>query len=216
MSLHQEKMSPAKRSAVSLGMSLSHNDGLTAPEGLFIFDMRDAETGEQLVYWEKKNIITKDAGILAARLFKDSAEPHAGQNNGIRMLSVGTGATGNLLSPDAPMATQRRLNNEIERKSFATTQFRNADGVAVDYPTNIVDFTTTFGEAEAVGPLNEMGLLSTMSASPATKNHIENGPNDYDATIDVSEKDILVNYLTFSVVTKPATAVLSITWRLSF
>ena len=178
--------------------------------------MRDAKTGERIAYWEEKNIITKDAGILAARLFKDSAEPNPGQNNGLTMLAVGTGATGNLLSPDAPMATQRRLNNEIERKTFATTQFRNSDGVAVDYPTNIVDFTTTLGEAEAVGPLNEMGLLSTMSASPATKNHIENGPNDYDSTIDVSEKDLLVNYLTFSVVTKPATAVLSITWRLSF
>lgn len=184
--------------------------------GTVIFEMRDSVTGALLAYWEKSNIVTRDAGILAARLFKNSQEPVAGRNNGLHMLAIGTGATGNLLSPDAPQATQRRLNTEIARKAFSSTQFRNGDGIAVAYPTNIVDFTATFGESEAVGPLNEMGLISAYSSNPLDKNLISNGPDDYDPTIDVSGKDLLANYLTFGVVVKPALAVVTITWRFTF
>ena len=134
------------------------------------------------------------------------------------MLAVGTGATGNILNPDAPQPEQRALNVEICRKLFVATQFRDGDGVAVAYPTNIVDFTTTYGEAEAVGPLNEMGLLSTHSLNEGVTNSIppQFGGDNYDPTFDVTEYDLMANYLTFSVVTKPATAILTITWRLTF
>ena len=201
-----------------MGLSMDYAESalFRMKAGTLIFDMWDAETGEQLAYWEKRNKITKDAGILGARLFKNSQDPNSGQNNGLVMLAVGTGATGNLLSPDAPSDGQRRLNEEISRKAFSATQFRNASGVAVAYPTNIVDFTATFGEGEGVGPLNEMGLMSTFSSNPATTNPIANGPNDYDASIDVTGKDLMANYLTFSVISKPSTAVLSLTWRLTF
>lgn len=184
--------------------------------GEFLFEMRDAKTGRLLVGWRRFQTITLDAGILAARLFRNSLDPSRVQSNGLTMLGVGTGATGNLLSPDAPQTTQRKLNEEIGRKAFASTQYRNVDGIAVAYPTHIVDFTTTFGEGEAVGPLNEMGLMCTASLNPATKNPINNGPTNYDATIDVTGYDLMANYLTFSVVTKPSTAVLTITWRLTF
>lgn len=217
MSLHTEKVS-GPRQGIKFGLGLQHEESLMlgAKNGTLIFDMRDSQTGEMLTYWEKKNIITRDAGLLAARLFRNSLDPSAAQNNGLTMLGVGTGATGNLLSPDAPQNTQRKLNNGIARKTFSSSQYRNSSGVAVAYPTNIVDFTAIFGEAEAVGPLNEMGLMSTASMNPATTNPINNGPTGYDATIDVTGKDLMVNYLTFSVVTKPATATLAITWRLTF
>lgn len=211
--VHHDKMART-RQAVKMGLDIVHDEtGFFAPKkGTLILEMRDARTGEVLAHFEKDNLIVKDAGILMASLAKgDAVNP-----NGMTMLAVGTGATGNLLSPDAPQPGQRRLNNEIARKAFSSKQYRNADGVAVSYRTNIVDFTATFGEAEAVGPLNEMGIMSTASANPATKNLINNGPTDYDPSIDVSGKDLLVNYLTFSVVTKPATAVLAITWRLTF
>jgi len=58
--------------------------------------------------------------------------------------------------------------------------------------------------------------MYTASLNPAVTNPINNGPASYDPTIDVSGYDIIVNYLTFGVVTKPATAVVSITWRLTF
>ena len=206
------------RSGVKMALHTTYQDSflMALKKGVFIFDMRDARTGEQLAYWEVQNKITLDAGILASRLFKDSMSPNPAQNNGLTMLGVGTGATGALLSPDAPQNTQRKLNTEIARKAFASTQFRNDSGVAVSYPTNIADYTTVFGESEAVGPLNEMGLMSTYSLNPAVTNPINNGPTNYDPTIDVTGLDLMANYLTFPVSSKPNTAILTITWRLSF
>jgi len=180
--------------------------------GDVFFKMEDIYTGQVIAEWEKKNLIVLDAGILVARLCKDNQEP----NFGINMLAVGTGATGALLSPDAPDEKQRRLNNEIERKPFASTTFRNTSGIAVSYPTNIVDFTTIFDASEAVGPLNEMALMSTVSANPLTLNPNPNTFPTYDTTVDVTNYDMMVNYLPFAVITKPGTATLTITWRLTF
>lgn len=202
-----------KTSGVKVGLALDYAEPdpmMLGATGEFIFLMTDGKTGEVLKHFRKKNIITRDAGIIAAALFRGDL------TGGLTMLAVGTGATGNLLSPDAPQAGQRKLNNEIERKAFASTTYRTAEGVAVSYRTNIVDFTTTFGESEAVGALNEMGLMVAASENPATKNPINNGPSDYDASIDVAGFDLLANYLTFPVISKPATAVVSITWRLTF
>lgn len=210
MARHSERMKRT-RQAVKMGLGLQFPEvGLSPRKGTFIFDLRDTKTGEVLTYFEKDNIITRDAGLVAAAHFKGE------MSGGLKMLAVGTGATGNLLSPDAPQDTQRALNNEIARKAFSSTTYRTAEGVAVSYRTNIVDFTTTFGESEAVGALNEMGLLVPYSTNPTTKNPIDNGPSNYDASIDTQGLDLLVNYLTFSVVSKPATAVLAITWRLTF
>jgi len=181
----------------------------TKAKGEFFFKMTDARSGRVLAEWNQPQVITLDAGIAGAAHFKGDL------TGGLKMLAIGTGATGNLLSPDAPQNTQRKLNNEIQRKAFSSTTYRTAEGVAVSYRTHIVDFTTTYGEAEAVGALNEMGLLVPASINPATLNPINNGPSNYDASIDVAGLDLMVNYLTFSVVSKPSTAVLAITWRLT-
>ncbi len=196
------------------GLGIRHMEpAMLAPKkGTFIFDMRDARTGEQLAYWEEDNLIVRDAGILGASLFSGLAI----NPDGLVMLAVGTGATGDPLNPDAPTSGQRKLNTEIERKPFVSKQFRNSDGIAVSIRTNVVDYTTTFSESEAIGPLNEMGLISPFSNNPAVTNPILNGPSDYDPTIDVDGLDLMVNYLTFKVISKPATAILAITWRLSF
>jgi len=61
-----------------------------------------------------------------------------------------------------------------------------------------------------------MGLMSTFSLNPAVTNPINNGPTGYDPTIDVAGKDLMCNYITFGVLSKPAGAVLSLTWRLTF
>ena len=207
---HSERMRRT-RQQVKMGLGLDFAESGARPrKGTFIFDMRDARTGRQLKYFERDNIIVLDAGIAGAAHFKGDL------TGGLKMLAVGTGATGNILSPDAPQEGQRKLNNEIQRKLFSSTTYRTAGGVAVSYRTNIVDFTTTFLESEAVGALNEMGLLVPASINPAVRNPINNGPTDYDATIDVDGLDLMVNYLTFAVISKPATAVLAITWRLTF
>lgn len=199
-------------SGVQVGLAVSHRDSGVQVRGELFIRMTDAATGEVLHDEHRKNIITLDAGILVAILCRDPAS----RTNGINMLAVGTGATGALLSPNAPDNRQRKLNAEIARKGFASTVFRDGSGAAVAYPTNIVDFTTTFGEAEAVGPINEMGLLSTISSNPAIVNPNPNTFPTRDTTVDVSNLDILVNYITCAPISKPSTAVLTITWRITF
>ena len=210
----REKLS-RPQSGFKFGMTMTHPEifGMqTMAKGQFIIEMHDAKTGVLLESRVLNNVITLDAGIQAARLFKDNVEP----SNGANMLAIGSGALGPLLSPDAPDPAQRKLNAEIERKAFSTTLFRDASGNAVSIPTNVVDFTTTYGEAEAVGPLNEMGILSTISNNAAIKNPNPDTWPTRDLTVDLTQYDVLINYLTFSVITKPSTAILTITWRLSF
>lgn len=200
-----------------LGMGLRHDEeNVLRVKGQVLFEMRDAATGELQLERVQNNVVTLDAGLLVARLMKDNQEPP----HGINMLAVGTGALGALLNPDAPGREQRRLNNEIARKPFAETTFRDGNGAAVSIPTNVVDFTTIFGESEAVGPLNEMGLLSTISDNTAIHNNNPNfagqGGQPYDPTVDVTNYDLLVNFLTFGTIVKPAASILTLTWRLTF
>lgn len=211
MVIHKELI-PQPKTGMKMGLMQGHLERPFHMSGEFFLKMEDARTGEILVEWNKKNLITLDAGILAARLFRDNREP----NRGAYMLSIGTGATGSLLSPDLPDNRQRKLNSEIERKTFSATTFRNSLGVAVSYPTNILDFTTTFGESEAVGALNEMGILSPVSDNPSTTNPNPNNFPTYDVTLDITPYDVLINILNFSVISKPSTAILTIVWRLSF
>jgi len=212
----RENMQKA-RTGFKVGMGHRYGEpSLLTVQGHVFFEMRDARTGELQLERDQKNVVTLDAGLLVARLMKDPTEPA----HGINMLGVGTGALGAILNPDAPSNEQRRLNNEITRKTFSETTFRDSNGAAVAIPTNVVDFTTIYGESEAVGPLNEMGLLSTISNNPTIINNNPNfagqGGQPYDPTIDVTNYDELVNYLTFSVISKPATSILTITWRLTF
>ena len=211
--LQREKMK-RMRQAMKLGASVSHADHFPIGKGTFMLEMKDARTGEVLVSWQKDNVITKDGGVLAAMLFQD----RGGVSRGLSMLAVGSGARGSLLNPDAPHINQRKLNAALEtgRKGFASVIYRDAEGGVSAVPTNVVDFTTSYGEAEAVGPLNEMGLLSPKSDDPTVKNPVDAEWPSYDSTLDLTDKDILVNYLTFPVISKPSTAVLTITWRLSF
>lgn len=204
----------SKQDSSSQGLCLSWTDalGICTSKGEFFIRVLDGETGRILFQDHRENIITYDAGILAAILLRDPAS----RTRGMNMLAVGTGATGALLSPDAPDPRQRRLNAEIARKAFSSKTFIDSNGEPTSIPTNIVDFTVTFDEGEAVGPLNEMGIVSTISANPSVLNL---NPNIYptrDVTVDVSTLDIFANYLSFSVLSIPATARLSITWRITF
>lgn len=176
--------------------------------------MHDGKTGELQYEWEKRNLVVLDASILIARLMKDNQEPPFG----IFALAMGTGDVGwNPMAPPAPTNTQRALYAEIARKTFANTQFIDGGGLPVAYPTKVVDFTTTYTESEAVGPLVEMGLIGgNVSTNLNVKNPVSppNGP--YNPTVDLTTKETLCNYLTFPVINKPATSTLTIVWRLSF
>jgi hypothetical protein len=173
--------------------------------------LRDAKTGEVQDRREIHNLVVKDASILIARLLKNSQEP----THGIFCLAVGSGDVGwNPMSPPAPTDTQRSLYSEISRKTFTRTDFIDSGGLPVAYPTNVVDYTTTFTESEAVGPLVEMALLGgNIVISP--RNPVTPPNGTYDPTVDLTTKETEVNYLTFAVINKPATSTLTIVWRLT-
>jgi len=182
------------------------------PKGEVFITLRDGRTGEVQDERHLDNIVTLDASIQIARLLKNNVEPRSG----INALAVGAGQVGwNLQSPPAATNTQRSLWSEIARKTFSNTQFINAGGLPVAIPTNVVDYTTTFAEAEAVGPLVEMGLLCTLSTNMSVRNPVLPPNGAYDSTVDLTNFDVQCNSLNFAVINKPATSTLTIVWRLT-
>jgi hypothetical protein len=142
------------------------------------------------------NIIVNTASVLIARLLKDNHEP----DGGITFLAVGTGAPGwNLQNPPQPTNTQTVLNSEIARKAFSTQDVTFIDPETGDptiIPTNVLDFTATFAETEAVGALVEMGLFGG------------------DAT-DIINSGTEINYRTFPVINKTNSMTLTIIFRIT-
>jgi hypothetical protein len=201
-------------SSLSSKIPFQYSDDYRPPKGEVFMTLKDPESGDALEEHHIPNVITKDFSILLARLCKDSLDP----NHGIFALAVGTGDSGwNLQNPPAPTDTQRSLYNEIERKDFSSTVFRDNGGSSSSIPTNTVDFTTVFSQSEAVGPLVEMGLVGgDVSNDLTTTNEITPANGTYNTNTDVTGKDMLCNYLTFPVINKPATAELELTWRITF
>jgi len=164
--------------------------------GEYWMTLRDAATGQILEQRHATNLIVNSASVLIARLLKDNHEPTAG----ISYLAVGTGASGwNLQNPPQPTVTQVNLENEIARKAFTTSDTSFVDpmtGEHVTTPTNVVDYTATFAETEAVGPLVEMGLFGG------------------DA-VDAPDSGTEVNYRTFPVINKSNSMTLTIIFRIT-
>jgi hypothetical protein len=188
-------------------------------KGEVLWELRDSRSGHKT--GGKLNIVTLDASILLARLMKGTGAPIAHQcepNFGVFALAVGTGdGAWNPLNPPPATDTQRSLYNELARKQVASTSFITSTGTVSGIPTNVVDFTTTFSESEAVGALTEMGLLGgDIDTNMAVTNPILPPNGTYDPTVNVVGKDALVNYVTFPVINKPPTSTLTWTWRLSF
>ena len=206
--------------STKLVMSILHKDQYQGIKGEVFWKMTCSLTGK-VTEGHIKNVVTLDASVLVARLMKGSGSsiPHQSEPSfGIYALAVGTGdLSWNLQNPPPATNTQRSLWNELARKAIQSTNFINQDGTIAGIPTNIVDFTTTFAESEAVGPITEMGLLGgDISTNMSLRNPVLPPNGLYDPTVDLVGLDTLVNYLTFPVVNKPATSTLAWTWRLSF
>ena len=190
-----------------LGLGFSFQDSTYRVRGDVMGKMTFPNGKEEIVL-DKKNVYTLDGGILAAMLF--SGETGVGPVN---KLAVGTGYSGDQNSPDLADNRQRSLRIELERKTFSSVVYRNADGTESSVPTNVVDLTTVFNETEAIGGLVEMGLIATQTDTP---NPNAFPTNSRDTTVNLTSFDVLVNYLTFPVINKPSGAVLALTWRLTF
>jgi hypothetical protein len=185
------------REALLGAFNIKYNENLKGTlKGEFHIVCRDALTG--LIVEERRghNIIVNLASILIARLLKDNNEPTAG----ISYLAVGTGAVGwNLQNPPQPTVTQTMLYSEIARKAFTTEDVNFIDpetGDPTTVPTGVVDFSMTFAETEAVGPLVEMGLFGG------------------DAS-ELKDSGTEVNYRTFPVINKTSSMVMTITFRIT-
>lgn len=202
----------AARSAFSATLSGRYEDDArpSLHKGEVFIILRDGKTGE--IQERRYNIVALDASILIARLVKDNQEPP----QGAFVLAVGSGDVGwNLQSPPAATNTQRALFSEVTRKTFSNTQHIDSGGSPTAIPTNVVDFTTTYTESEAVGALVEMGLLGgNIDSNLSIKNPVPAGA--YDPLVDMTAYETMINYLTFPVINKPATSTLEIIWRLTF
>lgn len=210
------KIPPPKTTAVNFGFGFNENIGVKVKGD--VFGVLQYEEGLEEIVLDKSNVYTLDGGILAAILF--SKNLGAGFARGIDMLAVGTGASGSSASPDIADFRQRKINTPLFRKTFTSRVYRKPNGDLSTVPTNIVDFTTTFESADAVGALTEMGLVCTLSGvsgGTAEFNQINEAfPSRDVENTDITGSDILVNYLTFPVINKPSGAILAITWRLTF
>ena len=213
MTLLDDKAESALGSLSNLGLGIEEEDEYSGVSGDIFLEVKDTNTGEILDSREWNNVITRDYSILLARLAADNLEPR----HGVFALAVGTGDVGwDLQNPPAAQDTKRSLHNEIERKTFAEVQFRKDDGSQSSIPTNVVDFKTVFTENEAVGALVEMGLLGgDVIEDMNVRNPVTPATGPYDDTVDLQGKDTLVNAHNFPVVNKPASAKMSITWRIT-
>jgi hypothetical protein len=178
------------------GFNVKYHEYMHPLHGEYWMFLKDSKTGEILEERHGTNIIVNTASILIARLLKDNTEPDAG----ISYLAVGTGAVGwNLQNPPQPTVTQTKLENEIKRKAFTTDDVSFIDpttGEPTVVPTNVVDFTCTFNETEAVGPLVEMTLFGG------------------DAT-DLADSGSMINYRTFPVLNKTNSMTFTIIFRIT-
>jgi hypothetical protein len=117
---------------------------------------------------------------------------------GILVLAVGTGdPSWDLQNPPAETASQTLLENELIRKTFSGKTYVDGLGNPTITRTNVIDYTTTYLESEAVGPLVEMGLFSGNGAL-------------------ATDGGTMINAKNFAVINKPSTSKLLITWRLTF
>lgn len=210
------KIPPPKTTAVNFGFGFEETLGVRVKGD--VFGVLKYKDGREEIVLDKSNVYTLDGGILAAVLFsKNLGEVFT---RGIDMLAVGTGASGSSASPDIADYRQRKLNSPLFRKQFTSVVYRNDDGSLASVPTNIVDFTTTFESADAVGALTEMGLMATLTGVSGGANEFSQltdvFPERETEQTDITGSDILVNYLTFPVINKPSGAILAITWRLTF
>lgn len=178
------------------GLGLRFFEKTNNLKGSYRIILKDSHTDRIVEERTGTNIIVNSASVLIARLLKDNNEP----DGGITYLAVGTGESNwNLQNPPQPTVTQTNLENEIARKAFTTEDVTFIDPTTGDpttVPTNVVDYTATFAETEAVGPLVEMGLFGG------------------DAT-DLLDSGTQINYRTFPVLNKLSSMTMTIIFRIT-
>ena len=148
-----------------------------------------------------KNIIVDAASVLIAEW--SNADANALNHiPGITYLAVGVGNDGwDKFNPPLPSASTTILESEVSRaaRTVSLTPYVDDTNTNVSTPTHIVDFEYTFvgGILGIDAILTEMGMFGGTGAE---------NPNS----------GRMFNYLTFSAISKPQNAELTIVWRINF
>lgn len=102
----------------------------------------------------KNLIVSKASQFMAKRM-----RPGASWGAGIDYLEVGTGVgTGTIDVPQPEDITQTALRVPLARKAIDAWTYLDASDNPTATETNVIQLTTTFTEAEAIGAIVEMGL----------------------------------------------------------
>lgn len=141
-----------------------------------------------------KNLIVGSASNLMARRMV----PGTSWGAGIGYLEVGTGVgTGTTQAPQGEDASYTALRVPLARKAISSWTYLDASGNPTASVTNVVQYTTTFIETEAIGALVEMGLFGG------------------DATTTLGS-GYMFNYKTFPVWNKQSGMKLTVIWNITF
>ena len=194
MSFFRERMHRISN-FLSISPVLREKESLPGVKGELILKVYDMLQDGRLVYsYKHPNIIVNTASILIARLLKNNKEPQ----NGISYLAIGSGnGEWDLFDPPAPTTSQTRLENEFYRKAIDMSTYVHPEtGEPTSVYTNIVDYSVTFGEGEAIGPIVEMGLFGG------------------DATSELNS-GTMINWRTFPVINKTSTMSVTVIFRIT-
>jgi hypothetical protein len=141
-----------------------------------------------------KNMIVNQASVFMAKRMR----PGTSWGSGIGYLEIGTGVgSGSTQSPEPEDPAQTGLREPLVRKAITSWTCLDENGDPTAEDTNVLQFTTTFTEEEAVGALVEMGLFG----------------GDADENIGTG---MMFNYKVFPVINKDESMQLTIVWKVTF
>ena len=194
MSIFNEKLHGVE-SSMNINPLIKGEETFNGLKGFLTIKAYDMSQDGKLVYeYEHSNIIVNVASILIARLLKNNTEPQ----NGISYLAIGSGSgEWEVFDPPAPTTSKTRLENEFYRSAIDFSTFVHPEsGEPTSIKTNIVDYSVTLGEGQAVGPIMELGLFGG------------------DATSELNTGTML-NWRTFPVIYKTSTMSVTIIFRIT-
>ena len=141
----------------------------------------------------KNLIVSKASTLMAKRML-----PGASWGDGINYLELGTGVgSGTTQIPQAEVLGQVALRVPLARKAITSWTYLDINGNPIGSESNVLQFTTTFIETEAIGAIVEMGLSGGL------------------ATVALGS-GYMFNYKTFAVWNKDNTLKLTVVWKLTF
>jgi hypothetical protein len=118
-----------------------------------------------------KNLIVN----MASKFMAHRMVPGTSWGSGIGYLEVGTGVgTGTTQAPQVEDVNQTALRVALSRKAITSWTFLDSAGNATASETNVVQYTTTFLETEAIGAIVEMGLFGGDATTTLGSGHMFN------------------------------------------